>query len=101
MARALPQRPWILFAVCVVISTAYLATIESMPVGIRADLKAVPWVWVAPALACCGVFALAWRSEPMPPRARYLRIAAYGLSAPAVALVLIAVVYAWVLRGNP
>jgi len=101
MARALPQRPWFLFAIGVALSVAYLAAVESMPVGVRASLKAIPWVWLVPAIACCALYAVAWRGEAMSPRGKYLRIAAYGLLAPIVAAVLVAVLYAWVFGGNP
>jgi hypothetical protein len=101
MANVLSPRPWLLFAIAVVVSTAYLAAIESVPAGIRASLKAIPWIWLVPAIACCALYALAWRNQPMTARAKYLRIAAYGLSAPVVALLFVAVLYAWVLGANP
>jgi hypothetical protein len=101
MATALSQRPWLLFAIGVVISTAYLAAVESMPADIRASLRAIPWVWLVPAIVCCALYALAWRNQPIATRAKYLRIAAYGLSAPVVAVLLVAVLYTWVVGANP
>jgi cytochrome bd-type quinol oxidase subunit 2 len=99
MARALSQRSWILFGVAVVMSAAYLAAIESMQTDIRGNLKALPLVWLMPAIACWTFYVLAWRSNAMSPRARYFRIAVYGLLAPVVAILLIGLLYGW--RFNP
>jgi hypothetical protein len=101
MARGLSQRHWVLFAIAVLISIAYLAAVESMPRDIGATFKALPLVWLIPAAASFGLFVLAWRKESMPVRAKYLCAGAYGSAAPVVAAVLIAVVYTWVLGMNP
>lgn len=101
MTRPLSQRHWLLFVIAVLASIAYLAAVESMPAGIRASLKALPLVWLIPAIACCTLYPMVWHSETMTSRAKYLRIAAYGLSAPAVAVLLIAVLYTWVAGANP
>ena len=101
MARALPRQPWFLFVIAVALSVAYLTAVESMPLSTRTSLKAIPYVWLLPAIVCCALYAVAWRGEAMSARGKYLRIAAYGFSAPIVAVLLVAVVYAWILGGNP
>ena len=101
MTRALSQRHWLLFGIAVLVSVAYLAAVESMPTSIRISLKALPLVWLIPAMACCALYAMVWRGETMSPRTKYLRIAVYGLSAPVVAVLLVAVLYTWVLGANP
>jgi hypothetical protein len=95
MALALSQRPWLLFGVAVVMSTAYLAAIESMPTDIRPHLKALPLVWLIPATACWAFFVLAWRANAMSQRERYLRVVVYGLLAPVVAVLLVGMIYGW------
>src|SRR3954471_10133288 len=98
---AYAQRSGVLFAIAVLGSVAYFAFVSGMPMQIRGYLEVLPLMWIIPAVACCLLFAVAWRPQGLAPFARYWRIGAYGFAAPAVALALIAGLYTIVLGHNP
>lgn len=101
MARAPSQRHSVLFAIGVIISIVYFIVIESLPRNVGAFFKALPLVWLVPATAAFCIFVIAWRKETMSLRTKYLRAIVYGLLAPVIGVLLLAISLVWVVGWTP
>ena len=95
------KRAWVLFCISMLISVVYFAIVEQLPGRVRPAFQALPLYCFIPAAVSFSLYLLAWRHEAMSSPAKYLRAGLYGLTAPVVALILLAVVLVGLLGMNP